>query len=125
MARILVIEDETVFCELLEDALKKAGYEVMIALDGDQGMRLFSEQPCDVVITDILMPNKEGLEIILELTQQAPDVKIIAISGGGFGLGEDLLGMAKDFGAHYALRKPIKIAKLIELVKELLNDKSD
>ncbi len=122
MARILVIEDETVFCMLMEDALEKAGHEVISASDGEEGMHLFAEQPCDVVITDILMPNKEGLETILELAQQSPTVKIIAISGGGSSLGDDLLDMAKDFGAQRALRKPIQMKQLVALVKEMLGE---
>jgi DNA-binding response OmpR family regulator len=122
MARVLIIEDETALRVLMREVLEKAGYDVLEAVDGEQGMRLFSEQPCEVVITDILMPNKEGLETILELSEQAPDVKMIAISGGGVGLGDDLLDMAKDFGAQYALRKPISMKSLVKMVTELLNE---
>jgi DNA-binding response OmpR family regulator len=122
MTRILVIEDETAFQTVIKDALEKAGYEVGVASDGEVGLRLFAEQPYDVVITDILMPNKEGLETILELSEQSLDVKIIAISGGGIGLGDDLLEMAQDFGAQRALRKPITMKQLLEVVQEVLNE---
>ena len=122
MARILIIEDETAFRTLIKDALEHAGYDVTEASDGEEGMRLFAEQPHDVVITDILMPNKEGLETILELTEQSPGANILAISGGGIGLGDDLLDMARDFGAKYALRKPISMKRLLEIVQELLGE---
>ncbi len=125
MARILVIEDETILCTLMKDALEKAGYEVMTALDGRKGMRLFSEQPCDLVITDILMPEKEGLEIILELTKQFPTVKIIAISGGGSSLGDYLLDVAQEFGAQRVLWKPFQIKQLVAAVKEVLGEQTD
>jgi DNA-binding response OmpR family regulator len=122
MARILIIEDETTLRGFMQEFLEKAGYEVGVASDGEEGMCLFAEQPYDVVITDILMPNKEGLETILELSQQSPDVKIIAITGGGIGLGDDLLDMARDFGAHRALRKPIPMRQLVEVVQEMLHE---
>jgi len=120
MARILIIEDETTFRSLMKDALEKAGFEVTEASDGDEGIRLFTEQNHDVVITDILMPKKEGLETILELTDNFPDAKIIAVSGGGIGLGDDLMEIAMEFGAKYALRKPIKMKRLVEIVNEVL-----
>ena len=68
------------------------------------------------------MPNKEGLETILELTEQSPEVKIVAISGGGIGLGDDLLEMAQDLGAQRALRKPITMKQLVEVVQEVLSE---
>jgi DNA-binding response OmpR family regulator len=125
MARILVIEDEPVLCTLMQEALEKAGHKVLTATDGEKGVRLFFKQPCDVVITDILMPEKEGLEIILELTQQFPGVKIIAISGGGVSLGDYLLDVAKEFGAKRALRKPIQMKQLVAVVKEVLEEQGD
>jgi DNA-binding response OmpR family regulator len=122
MTRILIIEDETTLRGFMQEFLENAGYEVGVASDGDEGMRLFAKQPYDVVITDILMPNKEGLETILELSQQSPNVKIIAITGGGIGLGDDLLDMARDFGAQRALRKPIPMKQLAEVVQEVLHE---
>jgi DNA-binding response OmpR family regulator len=125
MARILVIEDEPVLCTLMQEALEKAGYEVLTAPDGKKGVELFFKQSCDVVITDILMPEKEGLEIILELTQQFPGIKVIAISGGGVSLGDYLLDVAKEFGAKRALRKPIQMKQLVAVVKEVLDESTD
>ncbi len=74
----------------------------------------------ELVVTDLLMPEKEGLETIFELTEHSPGVKIIAITGGGMGLGDDLLEMAKDFGAQRALRKPFSMKELSGTVEELL-----
>jgi DNA-binding response OmpR family regulator len=122
MARILIIEDEPALCVLLKEVLENAGYEALTAPDGKQGMKIFSAQPCEIVITDILMPEKEGLETILELVQQSPEVKIIAISGGGAGMGDDLLEMAKDFGARYALKKPLVMKEVVALVENLLEE---
>jgi len=121
MARILIIEDETTLRSLMKDALEKAGHEITEASDGDQGIEIFNAHQHDVVITDILMPKKEGLELILELTDQAPDVKIIAISGGGIGLGDDLLEISLEFGAKHALRKPVTMKHLVEVVQDVLD----
>jgi DNA-binding response OmpR family regulator len=122
MQRILVIEDETAFRVVVKDALEKAGYQVDTASDGEEGVQLFAAQPHDMVITDILMPNKEGLETILELIELSPEVKIIAISGGGIGLGDDLLDMAVDFGANRALRKPVQMKELVALIHDLVHE---
>jgi len=121
MARILIIEDETTLRSLMRDALEKAGHDVTEAADGDQGIKLFKLHQHEIIITDILMPKKEGLETILELTDQFPDVKIIAISGGGIGLGDELLEMALDFGAKRALRKPVTMKHLIEIVQDVMD----
>ncbi len=122
MSRILIIEDENTLCMLIRDVLEHAGYDVQTAFDGEQGTKLFYAQPHDLVITDILMPEKEGLEIILEFSQKAPETKIIAISGGGAGLGEGLLEMAQDFGAQHTLQKPIVMKELVALVRETLSE---
>lgn len=121
MAKILIIEDETTLRLLMRHALEKAGHEVMEASDGDAGIKSFKEHHHDVVITDILMPKKEGLETILELTDYSPDIKIIAISGGGIGLGDDLLEISLEFGAKHALRKPVTMKHLIEVVQNLID----
>lgn len=120
MARILIVEDEATLRSLMRDALENEGHEISEACDGDQGVKLFKEHEHDLLITDILMPKKEGLETILELTDQYPDVKIIAISGGGIGLGDDLLEISMDFGAKQALRKPFTMKHLVEVVQDIL-----
>jgi DNA-binding response OmpR family regulator len=120
MARILIIEDESALRSLMKDALENADHEVMEASDGNMGVKMFNENKFDVVITDILMPKKEGLEVILEMTDLSPDVKIIAISGGGIGLGDDLLDIYMEFGAKKALRKPVRMEHLLDVVKDVM-----
>lgn len=128
MKRILVIEDDAAHRRMLKTGLEEVGYEVVEAQNGKVGLRLYHQQPCDVVITDIFMPEKEGLETILELKRQFPAVKIIAISGGGFRGSyagrpgaDNVLEAAKEFGADHILYKPVKIERLLVMVEELLN----
>ena len=82
MKRILIIEDDPSQRKLFKLILEKANYEVIEAPDGRIGCSLFRQQPCDLVITDMFMPDKEGMETIFELKTEFPNVKIMAISGG-------------------------------------------
>ena len=83
MARILIIDDDPSFLTMLRHMLESKGYEVISATDGNMGIRMYKEKGADLVITDIIMPEKEGMETISDLCEENPDVKIIAISGGG------------------------------------------
>ena len=120
MARILIIDDNTevlgTYCRILEHA----GYEVVVTVDGKKGIRLFRGIFPDLVITDILMPEKEGLETIRELKRDFPDVKIIAISGGDKVGPGNYLKMAKNIGAMCTLAKPIEREELLKAVRECL-----
>ncbi|MCP4395954.1 MAG: response regulator [bacterium] len=125
--RILLIEDDEPQRELFRTVLEDAGYEVLEASDGQRGIRAFQEQPCDLVITDIFMPNKDGLETIMAIKTASPGVKIIAISGGGsweqhgeFVGTERSLGMASRFGADRTFQKPVSIQQLLEMLEKLL-----
>ncbi len=121
MARILIIDDNSEVLETYRRILEHAGYEIIVATNGKEGIRTFKEEEPDLVITDIFMPEKEGLETIMELRHNFPDVKIIAISGGGDGMGpENYLKMAKDFGVMSALTKPIEMEALLEEVQKCL-----
>ena len=120
MPRILVLEDEDLFRRMLRQMLERAGYEVAEASDGEMGLRLYRQQPADVVIADIFMPDMDGLETIRELSRDFPEAKIIAISGGGSTGHLGYLGMAEDFGAAHTLAKPFERQELLEAVKELL-----
>ena len=117
---ILVIDDESQIRNLLSEMLKKAGYSVIVAEDGKEGIKLYLENSIDLVITDIIMPDKEGLEIIRELKRNYPDVKIIAMSGGGAGTSEDYLSMAEKFGAQRILHKPFTMKDVLSAVSELI-----
>jgi len=121
MARILVIDDEENVRDLLRDVLEERGHEVLEASDGDLGSALYRERPADLVITDIIMPNKEGLETILDLRRDYPEVKIIAISGGSRVGRHDVLPLARTLGALRTFSKPFNLRELIDAVDELLS----
>ncbi|OHD81455.1 MAG: hypothetical protein A3J97_13785 [Spirochaetes bacterium RIFOXYC1_FULL_54_7] len=120
MPYVLLIEDDLDLLELMKNALENAGFTVITAANGDEGIRIFSAHPCRIVVTDLLMPVKEGYETILAIKQLLPTVRIIAISGGGStGRGEDLLRHAKAFGAHVTMSKPIIVKDLVSIVRQL------
>jgi len=122
-ARILVIDDEEEVRDIIKQMLELEGYEVITAVDGNQGIKLFKQEPADLVITDIIMPDKEGIETIIELRNQFPDVKIISISGGGRIGPHDYLNMAKKLGAERSFTKPFERKKLLKAIEELLGKK--
>ena len=120
MNTILIIDDNSDFRETLRDILKKKGYRILEASDGSDGIRIFRENTVDLIITDIIMPGKEGIETIIELRNEFPDIKIIAVSGGGRNTPDAYLPLAKDFGVKYTFPKPLEINKLLEAVDHLL-----
>jgi DNA-binding response OmpR family regulator len=117
---IVVIDDDSDFRELLEKVLSRDGYTVYTAANGNFGIDLYKSEQVDLVITDIFMPDKEGLETILDLRKLSAELKIIAISGGSPRVSEDCLRMAQTFGADRILRKPCSIHDISETVRELL-----
>ena len=121
MTCILIIDDNPEVLGIYSRILEHAGYEVLVASDGKEGIRVFRDNPTDLVITDILMSEKEGFPTIMELLCDFPDVKIIAISGGAFLGPKDYLEMAKQFGAMCTLAKPIEREELLETVRECLS----
>lgn len=120
MPCILIIEDEVQVRKLTRQMLEMEGLEVIEAGDGDSGLKLFTENEIDLVITDIIMPGKEGIETILELRRKDPAVKIIAMSGGGRMGPDGYLDLAKKFGASQAFSKPFDRLELVQAVKDLL-----
>jgi DNA-binding response OmpR family regulator len=119
-ARILIVDDDDSVRVVLRQALVRAGYEVIEAADGNEAVRLFKEAPAKLVITDILMPDKDGIETIQEFRRTNPGVKIIAISGGGRIDPKMCLLMAKMVGANRVLPKPFQAQTLLAAVRELL-----
>ena len=119
MARILIIDDDDQFRRMLRNMLERAGHEVGEAPDGNVGIRFYRENHSDLVITDLIMPEKEGLETIQELRRDFQDIKIIAISGGGQFGPENYLYLAKKLGAHRTFTKPIEREALLGAVKDL------
>jgi DNA-binding response OmpR family regulator len=122
MAKILVFDDEPSILLLIKKMLEKAGHEVDIALNGKEGMKLFEKNRPDLLITDILMPEKEGLETIFELRRKYSELKIIAISGGGRIGPEGYLPSAKLFGADMVFQKPLIQEEFLQAVSLLLNE---
>lgn len=120
MSKILIIDDEPYILLMLKKMLEKAGYEDDLAANGREGMALFNRDSADLVITDIIMPDKEGLELILEMKKQSPGLKIIAMSGGGRISPESYLECAKHFGAEKVFQKPFKQKEIVSAVKELI-----
>lgn len=120
MARILIIDDDMAVRAVIKGALSDEGYEVLEAADGNEGLKCYQNSPTDLVITDLIMPEKEGIETIVELRREFPEVKIIAISGGTLYGSSDNLRMAERLGARRTLTKPFKIPDLLEAVREVL-----
>ena len=115
MATILIIDDEEGIRALLRFTLEAAGHEVVEAANGREGLALYCRRPTDLVITDIAMPELNGLDMMLELTRQFLHAKVIAITGGG---GEtNVLDVAKLLGARRTFQKPLSMPQLLEAVR--------
>jgi len=122
MARILVIDDEEPVRAMIREMLERVGHTVEEAADGEEGIRAFQRHPADLVITDILMPNKGGLVAIRELREASPSAPIIAISGGGRTGRMNFLSTAQTFPGVHPLKKPFRRAELMSLVDRLLSE---
>ena len=116
MAKILVIEDDKIIAAVLERFLTQAGHAVALAHDGKAGAQHFAANPADLVITDMFMPDKDGLEFLREFRTQRPNLPVIAISGGGSVPAGSVLTMARMLGAREVLQKPIRAKELVEAV---------
>lgn len=121
MARILVIEDEEDIRELCKRLLVREGHEVVDAENGEIGLSLYRQDPTDLIITDLFMPEKDGIETIRELRRDFPDVKIVAISGGAKSVsGVTFLKVAGHLGAIETLAKPFSKEELLTAVNKAL-----
>ncbi len=121
MARILIIDDDPFVRSMVTRALREYGHSVLVAEDGDQGLAVMTERIVDLVITDILMPRKEGIETIVELKTFYPDLPVLAMSGGGATSAPDApLEDARLIGADDTLAKPFNLSTLIHTVDRLL-----
>lgn len=121
MARIFVFDDEESILMMLKKMLEREGHEIETATNGKEGMDLFEKGKPDLLITDIIMPEKEGLETILQLRKRFPDLKIIAISGGGRIGPDEYLPVAKLLGASAVFQKPLIPKEFLQTVASLLN----
>ncbi len=122
MPTILLIDDEAPLRKMLRILLERNGFQVLEATDGRHGVALYKAHRPDLTITDLIMPEKEGLEVIRELKALDPDIKIIAVSGGGIVDPVMYLKLAKNFGAQYALSKPISNKDLLSTINTLLTN---
>jgi DNA-binding response OmpR family regulator len=115
MASILVMDDEAPIRTWLSMALQSAGYTVLEASNGREGLRVYRQRPADLVMVDLLMPELNGLDTIMELTREFLDVKVIAISG--LAADHDMLKTARLLGARQTLHKPFGIEELLKAVR--------
>ena len=119
-ARILVTDDDERCREAAVDILQHEGYDVAVARDGNELMSAYCEQAADLVLCDLFMPGKDGLELISELLKKYPQAKIVAMSGGGYNGRLSVLQIARHLGAKDILAKPFGRAKLLEVVSRAL-----
>jgi len=122
MARILIIDDEPQIRSMLKLMLERDGYEVIEAPDGVEGIKVYRQNPADLIITDLIMPNKDGIGMIIELKKEFPDVMIIAMSGGGLNKPDGYLKGAEKLGAACTLTKPIDREEMLKAVKDILKN---
>jgi len=122
MKTILIIDDNEAICETLGIFFKQEGFNVLTAGDGNKGLALLNDNPVDLVITDMIMPEKDGIETLLELKRLSSKIPIIAISGGGKLPPEVYLKTAKELGVKYTFRKPYDRNDILLAVNEALKD---
>lgn len=120
MATVLIIEDDNEVREFLESLLERAGYRTATAANGKEGVELFRTTEVDLVITDIIMPEKDGIETIMDMKRTRPTLKVIAISGGGRAEPENYLHSARLLGADRTIKKPFTNEDILEAVGTLL-----
>lgn len=123
LRRILVIDDDDLTCRWLGEMLSNAGFDVHSTCDGESGVRLFCAERFDLVITDLVMPDKNGVEVVRDILEHRPDARVIAISGGEEEISSSvrLLNAAKSMGAVGALQKPFQSSQIVEMVREVLS----
>jgi CheY-like chemotaxis protein len=125
MARILVVDDETGIITVLKEMLLRLGYEVLTAASGAEALEKLSVGGVDLVVTDIVMPDVDGLELISNIQSMYPRIKVIAISGGGAQEGpEAYLRDARELGAARCLTKPFMLKELASMVQDLLGEQA-
>ncbi|MFG1690708.1 response regulator [Gemmatimonadota bacterium] len=122
MASILVIDDDPSVREVLRKVLERAGHTVLDAKDGKQALRMFARNPTDVVISDMYMPEMNGIEFLIRVREAFPEARIIAMSGGGFLDQESVLAAASKLGAVGVLEKPFSPEECLEVVQTALDE---
>jgi CheY-like chemotaxis protein len=118
--RILIVDDDAQFRLMLRRLLEREGYEVFEAGDGKEGIKAYRNLRTEVVVTDIIMPEMEGVETIMKLRKEFPGVKIFAISGGGRNSPDSYLSMAEKLGARFIMEKPLDRPSFLEKLAALI-----
>lgn len=124
MVTILVVDDELAVREMVAAMVEPSGHAVIMAGNGDEALAVCGESPVDLIITDIVMPKKNGIDLIMAVKKQFPQLPVIAISGGGGLEGRyDYLEIAKLVGANNILRKPFPMELLRSTIDNIINNK--
>jgi DNA-binding NtrC family response regulator len=121
LKKILIIDDEELILHFLEQVLTEEGYHVITASNGEKGLELFQAQSADLIITDLVMPVKDGLKTIIELQEIDPNIPIVAISGGGTIAKERYLNVAGCLDNVKAMAKPFTRADILKVVREMIH----
>ena len=121
MALILVVDDEASIRRMLRETLVREGHEVIEAERSSTDLRMIEHRVPDLVVTDLMMPEKDGLELLLDLRRAHPEMRVVAISGGGRNAWSEALDVAKRFGAFRTLAKPFSLDEFVAVVREALN----
>lgn len=122
MNRILIVDDDSAVRATLVKIFRNKPYVIMEATNGREALKLCQKNPVDLIITDIIMPEMEGIETIMEIRKQYSDIKIIAISGGGKRGADIYLSMARELGADSIFDKPVPIGDLLNAVRILMGE---
>jgi DNA-binding response OmpR family regulator len=121
MAGVLIVEDDRELREMLKTSLQRRKHTVYEALNGKDAIQHFKPSITDIVVTDLIMPDEDGLKVIMKLREIKPELKIIAISGGGKAGPGSYLNLAKMLGADAIYSKPFAMSDLISKIEDLLN----
>lgn len=122
MARILIVDDDPDICFVLTRLLERHGHEASAVLNGQKAVEILESNPFDIAIIDIIMPDMDGIELIMKIRLNYPRLRVIAISGGGRISAEEYLKMARLFKVHHTFQKPVKADKLLTAINELMTE---
>ena len=114
---VLVVDDDRLVQTTFRALLEPEGYDVVLADDGEQALQMLGHHPVDAVLLDVLMPNKDGLETLIEIKRRRPRLPVFVISGGGTRNRHDLLSLARKFGANATLTKPLCLQELLSYLR--------
>jgi DNA-binding NtrC family response regulator len=117
---ILIADDEEGLRDIFAESLKLSGYRVSVAENGAAALRVLGAEAVDLLLTDILMPDVDGIELIMQVRRSHPELKVIAMSGGGRTAAEVLINIARRLGVHATLEKPFDLATLLEKIESLV-----